>query len=128
MGSAQRHREPAPIQVTAWGNATGTGLPTIDYLFSDPVSIPEQVRCLFAEQISDLPCAIIVEPPPEDSSRASRSYRQVLQPGRIYEGRGRGLSDDVGEILRRPDDGLVDLYPFAILRRKRWARRQSNWT
>jgi hypothetical protein len=30
MASAQRHRELAPIQVTAWGNATGTGLPTID--------------------------------------------------------------------------------------------------
>jgi tetratricopeptide (TPR) repeat protein len=33
-------RKPAPIQVTAWGHATGTGLPTIDYLFSDPVAIP----------------------------------------------------------------------------------------
>jgi hypothetical protein len=30
MASAQRHRELAPIQVTAWGKATGTGLPTID--------------------------------------------------------------------------------------------------
>jgi predicted O-linked N-acetylglucosamine transferase (SPINDLY family) len=49
--------------VTAWGHATGTGLPTIDYLFSDPVSIPEDVRDLFAEQIHDLPCAIIIEPP-----------------------------------------------------------------
>jgi predicted O-linked N-acetylglucosamine transferase (SPINDLY family) len=56
-------RKPAPIQVTAWGHATGTGLPTIDYLFSDPVSIPEEVRDLFAEQIHDLPCAIIIEPP-----------------------------------------------------------------
>ena len=57
-------RKPAPIQVTAWGHSTGTGLPTIDYLFSDPVSIPVEVRDLFAEQIYDLPCQIIVEPPP----------------------------------------------------------------
>jgi predicted O-linked N-acetylglucosamine transferase (SPINDLY family) len=58
--------KPAPIQVTAWGHATGTGLPTIDYLFSDPVAIPADVRHLFAEQIYDLPSLIIVEPPPAE--------------------------------------------------------------
>jgi len=57
-------RKPAPIQVSAWGHANGTGLPTIDYLFADPVMIPSEVRHLFAEQIYDLPCAIIIEPPP----------------------------------------------------------------
>jgi predicted O-linked N-acetylglucosamine transferase (SPINDLY family) len=56
-------RKPAPIQVSAWGYANGTGLPTIDYLFSDPVMVPSEVRHLFAEQICDLPCAIIIEPP-----------------------------------------------------------------
>jgi predicted O-linked N-acetylglucosamine transferase (SPINDLY family) len=56
--------KPAPIQVTAWGHATGTGQPTIDYLFSDPVMVPAEVRHLFAEQIHDLPCASIIEPPP----------------------------------------------------------------
>lgn len=59
-------RKPAPVQVTAWGHATGTGLPTIDYLFSDPVSIPQAVRHLFAEAIYDLPCLITMEPPPYD--------------------------------------------------------------
>jgi predicted O-linked N-acetylglucosamine transferase (SPINDLY family) len=57
-------RKPAPIQVSAWGHANGTGLPTIDYLFADPVMIPSEVRHLFAEQIYDLPCAITIEPPP----------------------------------------------------------------
>jgi predicted O-linked N-acetylglucosamine transferase (SPINDLY family) len=57
-------RKPAPVQVTAWGHATGTGLPTIDYLFSDPVLIPAEVRHLYAEQVYDLPCALIIEPPP----------------------------------------------------------------
>jgi predicted O-linked N-acetylglucosamine transferase (SPINDLY family) len=56
-------RKPAPIQVTAWGHATGTGLPTIDYLFSDPVLLPANIRHLVAEQVCDLPCAIIIEPP-----------------------------------------------------------------
>jgi predicted O-linked N-acetylglucosamine transferase (SPINDLY family) len=59
-------RKPAPIQVTAWGHSTGTGLPTMDYLFSDMVAVPAEVRHLFAEQIYDLPCLIIIEPPPAD--------------------------------------------------------------
>ncbi|MGJ4954937.1 tetratricopeptide repeat protein [Bradyrhizobium sp. HKCCYLRH2015] len=57
-------RKPAPIQVTAWGHATGTGLATMDYLFGDPVMAPLEVRHLFTEQIYDLPCLIIIEPPP----------------------------------------------------------------
>jgi predicted O-linked N-acetylglucosamine transferase (SPINDLY family) len=56
-------RKPAPVQLTAWGHATGTGLPTIDYLFSDPVAIPADVRGLYAEKIYDLPCLAIIEPP-----------------------------------------------------------------
>jgi predicted O-linked N-acetylglucosamine transferase (SPINDLY family) len=56
-------RKPAPVQVSAWGHSTGTGLPTIDYLFSDPVAIPAAARHLFAEQVYDLPCLMIVEPP-----------------------------------------------------------------
>ena len=52
-------RKPAPVQVTAWGHGTGTGLPTIDYLFSDPVTIPAAMRHLYAEKIYDLPCVIM---------------------------------------------------------------------
>jgi predicted O-linked N-acetylglucosamine transferase (SPINDLY family) len=58
--------KPAPIQVTAWGFATGSGLPTIDYMFSDPVTIPDTSRQFFAEQIHDLPCFAILEPPPAE--------------------------------------------------------------
>src|SRR5262249_19241058 len=57
-------RKPAPVQVTAWGHVTGTGLRTIDYIFADPVSIPEVVRPLFAERVYDLPCLITIETPP----------------------------------------------------------------
>jgi predicted O-linked N-acetylglucosamine transferase (SPINDLY family) len=58
-------RKPAPVQVSAWGHAAGTGLPTVDYLFSDPVAIPQPARHLFAETIYDLPCLITMEPSPQ---------------------------------------------------------------
>ncbi len=48
-------RKPAPIQVSAWGEPTGTGLQAMDYLLSSRVLIPESDRALFAEQIIDLP-------------------------------------------------------------------------
>lgn len=55
-------RKPAPVQVTGWGNGTGTGFRTMDYLFADPVSIPQEVRHLFAERVYDLPSMITIDP------------------------------------------------------------------
>ena len=49
-------RKPAPVQVTAWGHGTGTGIKEIDYFFADPILIPNDVRSMFAEKIYDLPC------------------------------------------------------------------------
>jgi predicted O-linked N-acetylglucosamine transferase (SPINDLY family) len=48
-------RKPAPIQVTAWGEPTGTGLKSMDYLLADPVLVPTGVRELLAERVVDLP-------------------------------------------------------------------------
>jgi predicted O-linked N-acetylglucosamine transferase (SPINDLY family) len=56
-------RKPAPVQVTAWGHATGTGLATMDYFLADPVLVPPQERALYAERIVDLPSALCYEPP-----------------------------------------------------------------
>jgi predicted O-linked N-acetylglucosamine transferase (SPINDLY family) len=47
--------KPAPVQITAWGEPTGTGLRAIDYLFADPVVIPTAERALLAERVADLP-------------------------------------------------------------------------
>jgi protein O-GlcNAc transferase len=55
-------RKPAPVQVTAWGYATGTGLKTMDYFFADPIFVPADERVLYAEEIVDLPCVICYEP------------------------------------------------------------------
>jgi predicted O-linked N-acetylglucosamine transferase (SPINDLY family) len=56
-------RKPAPVQVTAWGHGTGTGLPEMDWFFADPVLVPPEARPLFAEQVYDLPCFITCELP-----------------------------------------------------------------
>lgn len=56
-------RKPAPVQITAWGYATGTGLATMDYFFADPVLVPQEERKHFAEEIVDLPCFVCYEAP-----------------------------------------------------------------
>lgn len=48
-------RKPAPVQVTGWGEPTGTGLETMDYLLADPVLVPESERKLLAEHVVHLP-------------------------------------------------------------------------
>ncbi|MGE0563855.1 MAG: tetratricopeptide repeat protein [Pseudolabrys sp.] len=74
-------RKPAPIQVTAWGNATGSGIPAFDYLFSDPVAVPPEARHLFAEEIYDLPCAISIE---QIDSGPSSDPPSLSQPFTTY--------------------------------------------
>lgn len=56
-------RKPAPIQVTAWGFAHGTGCPEIDYFFADPIAVPEEERVHYAEKVVDLPCIVTFDPP-----------------------------------------------------------------
>jgi len=56
-------RKPAPIQATGWGHAFGTGMTAMDYLFSDPVTIPAEERDQFVEEIVDLPCCLCYEAP-----------------------------------------------------------------
>lgn len=51
-------RKPAPIQITAWGYASGTGLRAMDVFFSDTIFVPPEEASLYAEQVRYLPCAI----------------------------------------------------------------------
>jgi len=87
-------RKPAPIQLTAWGHGTGTGLSTMDYLFADPVLVPQAARHLFAEKIYDLPCAITTEALPDLQPAALPMIRNGHVTFGVFN-RIDKLSDDV---------------------------------
>lgn len=48
-------RKPAPVQISAWGYATSTGMKTMDVFFADPVLVPPEEVSLFVEEIRYLP-------------------------------------------------------------------------
>lgn len=98
-------RKPAPIQMTGWGHATGTGLDCMDYLFSDAVTIPPEHEANYREQIICLPCVMgfDVRPPyPEVSGPPAErnGYVTFGYLGRAYKLNERCLSV-WAELLRR---------------------------
>ncbi len=86
-------RKPAPIQVTAWGEPAGTGLKTMDYLFADPVLVPESERPLLAERVFDLPNFLgywqpddVPEPPPLPAlARGYVTFGSFNRPNKIQD-------------------------------------------
>jgi predicted O-linked N-acetylglucosamine transferase (SPINDLY family) len=44
-------RKPAPVQITGWGEPTGTGLAAMDFLLADRTLVPDSERILLAEQV-----------------------------------------------------------------------------
>jgi len=82
-------RKPAPIQVSGFGHATGTGLGTMDHLLADPVFIPQSARHLFAEKVHDLPCLITIDPirdvPPSELPMLRNGYVTFGVFNRIYK-------------------------------------------
>ncbi|MGA7807803.1 tetratricopeptide repeat protein [Bradyrhizobium sp.] len=91
-------RKPAPIQVSAWGNPTGTGLPTIDYVLADSVFIPESARHLFVERIYDLPCFLMMERP------------SGLQPSALPMLRNKHVTFGVFNRIDKISDGALALW------------------
>ncbi len=82
-------RKPAPIQVTGFGHATGTGLQTMDYVLADPIFIPQSARHLLAEKVHDLPCLITIDPildvPPSELPMLRNGYVTFGVFNRIFK-------------------------------------------
>ncbi len=93
-------RKPAPIQATGFGHATGTGMPTMDYVLADPIFIPPSARHLFPEKIHDLPCLITMEPvtsqQPSELPMLRNGYVTFGVFNRIYK-----ISDDAIRVWSR---------------------------
>lgn len=88
-------RKPAPVQVTALGNGTGTGLQTMDYFLADPVTIPQEVRHLFAERVYDLPSVITIGP----ISELQPSALPMLRNGHVTFGVFNRIDKITDEVL-----------------------------
>ena len=56
-------RKPAPVQVTAWGYATGTGMARMDAFFADSVVVPDHLRKHYTEEVIHLPSVVPFESP-----------------------------------------------------------------
>ena len=57
-------REPAPVQITAWGYAASTGLDTMHYFLADPIVVPPDALAGYSEEVVSLPSVLCYEPPP----------------------------------------------------------------
>jgi len=56
-------RKPAPIQLTGWGHANGTGLNQMDGLIVDPIYVPPAAWPHFSETIIPLSCLLTYQAP-----------------------------------------------------------------
>ena len=72
-------------------------MPEIDYLFSDPVSTPAEVRHLFAEKVYDLPCLITIDAPPASVNAGSLAAATCLANGYVRSGL-RGVFNRIDKI------------------------------
>ena len=114
-------RRPAPLQMTAWGFAHGTGLAEIDFFLADPVAVPQDDRKFYAEKILDLPCIVSYLPPDYQikgasiTPFASRAYFTFGSYARYEK-----LSDEClrafAEILRRVPDSKLQFKDHAFRR------------
>ncbi len=107
-------RKPAPVQVTAWGFAHGTGCPEIDYFLADPVAVKAEERQHYAERIFDLPCIITYEPPDEYNLKGT-SMPPIKRNGYFtfgaysrYEKMGDAFLKACADILRQVPDSKME--------------------
>ncbi len=99
--------KPAPVQVTWLGYFATTGVPAIDYLLADRVSVPESLREQFTETVWYLPDGRFCFTPPAEGTRLEPGPLPALRSGELTFGSFQNLlklNDGVlaawGRILR----------------------------
>ena len=115
-------RKPAPVQVTAWGFAHGTGCPEIDYFFADPIAVPADERPHYAEKIYDLPSIVTYQPPTDYDLKgiSALPYHQheyiTFGSYARYEKLSKECLAVFAEILRRVPDSKLQFKDHAFRR------------
>jgi protein O-GlcNAc transferase len=104
-------RKPAPIQVTGWGYATGTGLDCMDYLVADDLTVPPSHEQFYHEKIIRLPATICYSLPDRVPPIGPVPFPTKGHLTYGYIGRGLKVNDQVvaawAEILRRVPDSVL---------------------
>ncbi|MGE3273378.1 MAG: tetratricopeptide repeat protein [Chloroflexota bacterium] len=93
--------KPAPVQVTAWGYITGTGLDAVDYLLADPVALPPEAEQWYSERVVHLPSIVCYEPA---ANLPPVAPPPILERGAVTFGsfnRATKLSDDALDLWGR---------------------------
>lgn len=78
--------KPAPVQVSWLGYFASTGVPGMDYLLADLVSVPEPHRAYFTETVWYLPDTRLCFTPPVASARLAPSAPPAVHNGFITFG------------------------------------------
>ncbi len=78
--------KPAPVQVSWLGYWASTGVPGMDYLLADRVSVPQQQQAQFTETIWYLPDTRLCFTPPADSAKIPLSPLPMMRNGYITFG------------------------------------------
>lgn len=84
--------KPAPIQISAWGYISGTGMTAMDYLFADAVTVPESHEPWYAERVIRMPA---IFPYAHDTAPEIRTPAPFERNGHMtygYLGRGTKIS------------------------------------
>ncbi|MBZ0104029.1 MAG: tetratricopeptide repeat protein [Sulfuricella denitrificans] len=78
--------KPAPVQVSWLGYFASTGVPGMDYLLADPVSVPESQRSHFSETVWYLPDTRLCFTPPSKMDQLVPSSLPALRNGHVAFG------------------------------------------
>ena len=108
-------RKPAPVQVTGWGYATGTGMAAMDAMISDAVVAPPEHDWQVSEQVIRLSSVIGLTLLPDDpmhgvdtgSVRSALGRRPTFGLFNRQTKINAGMFDTVAAILKRVPDSRV---------------------
>ncbi|MES2099508.1 MAG: tetratricopeptide repeat protein [Pseudomonadota bacterium] len=93
-------RRPAPVQVSWLGYWASTGLPTMDYLLADPISVPPEHHAHFTETIWYLPDTRLCFTPPAGPDVSEVTGLPALRTGHITFGSFQRLTKLTDAVLQ----------------------------